>query len=80
MTDREPLALECALRSAAASGITNVADFKDTTFSKNSRAQASLQIYASNSKNLWYMQLEPIYHVQGMKKIPIVASGARRAA
>ncbi|KAK9906788.1 hypothetical protein WJX75_008015 [Coccomyxa subellipsoidea] len=39
MTDREPLALECALRSAAASGITNVAAFQDTSLSSNFRAQ-----------------------------------------
>lgn len=47
MTDREPLALECALRSAAASGITNVAAFQDTSLSSNSIAQASS--YCSNS-------------------------------
>lgn len=41
MTDREPLALECALRSAAASGVAHVANFQGTSFTKDSpRAQA----------------------------------------
>ena len=41
MTDREPLALECAMRSAAASGITNVADFQDMSARRSSRAQVA---------------------------------------
>ncbi|BDA46391.1 probable electron transfer flavoprotein beta subunit lysine methyltransferase [Coccomyxa sp. Obi] len=36
MTDREPLALQCALRSASASGIGSVADFQGTSFTKHS--------------------------------------------
>ena len=41
MTDREPLALQCALRSASASGIASVADFQGTFNIKGTpRAQA----------------------------------------
>lgn len=41
MTDREPLALQCALKSASASGVANVANFQATSLTKDSsRVQA----------------------------------------
>lgn len=42
VTDREPLALECALRSAAASGVANVAEMQNSSNGlPSSGAQAS---------------------------------------